>query len=248
MARSRRCAQAAPSRPRAAPGSARPPRSAAASPRGRCAAGGRARTARSSRSSDERQVRAALVAAPRRGSRRRSPCARVRSSSRLALGGQQQVERLGRRHQDVRRALAPSPRARRRACRRCARARGSARGSSPRSTAAAAISGERPLEVPLDVVAERLAAARRRPPRVVVGERARGRLAQQAVDADEERRQRLARAGRRGDQRVAPARDRGPAGGLRLGGASGKRRGEPARTAGWNACPGAGREAIRGPV
>ncbi len=54
----------------------------------------------------QREVAAALVRARARGSRRRSPCAPSRASSRPDSRVEQDVERLGRRDDDVRRPLA----------------------------------------------------------------------------------------------------------------------------------------------
>ena len=73
------------------------------------------------------------------------------------------------------------------------------------------------FEVALDVVRQRLERRdvddlRR------VGEAAVEPLPHQVVDRRKERGERLARAGRRGDQRVAPGLDRGPGLGLRGGG------------------------------
>src|SRR5207249_9176603 len=69
--------------------------------------------------------------------------------------------------------------------------------------------GERPAEVALDVVVERLQR------RDVEEAESLARLGGQLVDPVEEGRERLARAGRRLDQRVLAGRDRGPAERLR---------------------------------
>ena len=109
-------------------------------------------------------------------------------------GGQQQVERLGGRDQDVRRlAQHRRPFLLRRVA--------GADGDIERAVQA----GQRAAQVPLDVVVERL---ERRD--VQQAETLPGRLLQ-PVDPVQERRQRLARAGRRLDERMAAAGDRGPA-------------------------------------
>ena len=138
------------------PGSARPPRSASASPTGRCAsAGGRSHSA-SSRSSDSARCAPRLFAGHRvdlvddHGARRSRACARPDSRA------EQDVQRLRRRHQDVRRPLAHRGRARPAACRRCAPRCGSRRraGPAPRSSARMPASGASRLL--LDVVRQRL--------------------------------------------------------------------------------------------
>ena len=139
---------------------------------------------------------------------------------------EQDVKRLGRRHQDVRRllqALAPLDR------RRVAGAHGGADrdvGQAERAQLGAD-AGERRLEVGADVVRERLQ-RRDVDDRRLVGEAARREAgAHQAVERGQERGQRLARAGRCRDQRVPAGADRRPGGRLRLGG-RGKGPGEPA--------------------
>ena len=119
------------------------------------------------------------------------------------------VQRLGRRDENVRR-LAQHARARRR--RRVARANGDANLGKrlARRGEALAQLGERLLEVALDVVVQRL---ERRDVEDV--NRVRQRLTQsvddELVQLPEKRRERLAGAGGREDERVRPARDRGPA-------------------------------------
>ena len=79
------------------------------------------------------------------------------AAQRLARrGGQQQVERLGRGDQDVRRALAEARAARRPACRRCACRRGPRGVGSPSAWAASAMPCQRRAQVAVDVVDERL--------------------------------------------------------------------------------------------
>ena len=130
---------------------------------------------------------------------------------------EQDVERLGRRHQDVRRllqALAALAR------RRVAGAHGRADldvGHSERAQLGAD-AGERCLEVGPDVVREGLQRRDVDDGRLV-GEAARRKAgAHQAVERGQERGQRLARAGRRGDERVPAGADRRPGGSLRFGG------------------------------
>ena len=141
-----------------------------------------------------------------------------------ALGGEHEVERLGRGDQDVRRALDDGLPLR---GRRVARAH---RGADARHRRAAQCALLRPrprqlrdlpqrlLEVALDVVAQRLERRDVEDARLV-GQLA-GLLAQphQIVDRREERGQRLAGAGRRGEQGVAASgADRRPARRLRIG-------------------------------
>ena len=86
-------------------------------------------------------------------------------------------------------------------------------GVSPVRTADAQLRaqpGERPAQVALDVVVERLQRRDVEEPQALAGPRV------EPVDAVEEGGERLAGAGRRLDEDVAAARDRGPAG--RLGG------------------------------
>ena len=132
---------------------------------------------------------------------------RLDTAQRVArLRGEHQEERLGRRDEDVRRLLdqlAPLLR------RRVARAH---RDAHPRLEP-----GERAAQVSLDVVVQRLQR------RDVEDPQPRPRRFAQAVERVEERRQRLAAAGRRLDQDVRAGRDRRPAELLRWG-----RRGERA--------------------
>ena len=141
-----------------------------------------------------------------------------------ALGGEHQIERLGRDDQDVRRALDDRLPLR---GRRVARAH---RGADARHRRAAQCALLRPrprqlrdfpqrlFEVALDVVAQRFERRDVEDARLV-GQLA-GLLAQphQIVDRGEERGQRFAGAGRRGEQGVAaPGADCRPARGLRIG-------------------------------
>ena len=80
-----------------------PSRSAAGSPRGRSAPAGARTAPRAARARARGASRACR--ARWRGSRRRSPCVHAAQRLAAALRGEQQVERLGRRDQDVRRAL-----------------------------------------------------------------------------------------------------------------------------------------------
>ena len=106
---------------------------------------------------------------------------------------EQEVERLGRRDQDVgRRPQHPLAVALRRVARPHAHRE---RRADPR---------ERPAEVPLDVVVERLERRDVEEPHPLAGR------VVEPVEAEEERGERLARAGRRLDEDVPPARDRGP--------------------------------------
>ncbi len=76
---------------------------------------------------------------------------------------------------------------------------------------------ERRLQVALDVVAQRLERRDVDDLRRRLVQRPGFGLTRQRVDAAQERRQRLARPGRRRDQDVTAAADLGPAGGLRVG-------------------------------
>ena len=125
------------------------------------------------------------------------------------LRGQQEKERLRRRDQDVRRV--PQHR-------RALLLRGVARAHADAQLRAQA--GERPAEIPLDVVVERLQR------RDVEEAEARTGALVEPVDPVEEGGERLAGAGRRLDQDVLAARDRRPAGGLGRRG-SGERLLEP---------------------
>ena len=69
---------------------------------------------------------------------------------------EQHVQRLGRRHHDVRRPRGACSPARAAACRRCAPACGCRRRRSPRAASSLADAGERHLEVLPDVVRQRL--------------------------------------------------------------------------------------------
>ena len=126
-----------------------------------------------------------------------------------ALGGQHQVERLRSRHQDVRR-LADHRRALGRG-----RVAGADRRGDPRAVEAQL--GRQPLdggarlgEVLVDVAAQRLQ-RRDIDDAHLVRQRTGQAFLQQVVEGDEERRQRLAGSGRRGDQGVPAVADRGPA-------------------------------------
>ena len=110
------------------------------------------------------------------------------------LGGEQQVERLRRRDQDVRRL----------AQHRLALPRGRVAGADADAELRAQPC-ERPAQVALDVVVERLER------RDVQEAQALARRRRQPVDAVEERRQRLPRARRRLDQHVPALGDRRPA-------------------------------------
>ncbi len=126
--------------------------------------------------------------------------------------GQDQVERLGRRDQDVGRVAAH-----RRAVALGRVAAADGHGHRPGQVDA----GERRAQVLLDVVVERL--ERRHVDHAGAALR---RVAGEAVDRAQEGGQRLARSRRREDQRVAPGGDRRPAQPLRLRGL-GKRPPEP---------------------
>ena len=109
------------STPRVRRGNARPPRSASASPTGRCAAAARRRPAAAARAMSAR-------CAPRRVPITAwiSSTMTVRDRAQhvaAALGREQQVQRLGRRHQDVRRRAEHRRALGLRSCRRCARRR-----------------------------------------------------------------------------------------------------------------------------
>ena len=140
----------------------------------------------------ERQVRAALGA---RDGVHLVDDHRLDPAQRLArLRGQQQEERLGRRDQDVGRV------AHHRGALLLRRVAGADADAQLRAQA-----GERPAQVALDVVVERLQR------RDVEEAQPLARARVEPVDPVEEGRQRLARAGRRLDQRVPAARDRRPA-------------------------------------
>jgi hypothetical protein len=131
-------------------------------------------------------------------------------------GGQQQVERLRRGDQDVRRMLEHREAL-------FGQSVSGAHGGADLGAQIAALHGEllylseRAVEVLLHVVGERLE-RRDIDDLRLRGEIAGERGAQQLVDADQEGSQRLAGAGGRGDQCGLAAQDRGPACDLRLGG------------------------------
>ena len=142
------------------------------------------------------------------------------------LRAEQHVERFRRRHQDVRRAAAH------------ALALGAGRVAGPDPGAdfdigqpapaeLLADSRERPFQIAMDVVRQRLQ-RRHVDDMGLVRERRLEALSHEIVDRGQEGRERLARAGRRGDERVAAGLDRRPRFGLR-----GSRRrealGEPVR-------------------
>ena len=164
---------------------------------GRCVAESATRwTSRSTQADEpldaERQVRAALR--PGDGVHLVQDQRLDRAEDLAPARGEQQEERLGRGDQDVRR-LAEHLSAL--LLRRVAGADGDGQ--------LAAEPGERPAQVALDVVVQRLQR------RDVEQAQALARALVQPVDPVEEGGERLARAGRRLDQRVLAARDRGPA-------------------------------------
>jgi hypothetical protein len=147
-----------------------------------------------------------------------------------ALGGEQQVQRLGRRDQDVRRRAQH-----RRALGLGRVAAAHRRGDTHRREAAlpgdALDLAARLGEILVDVGRQRLERRDIDHPHLV-GQLARPgevaaleALAQQAVDRDQEGGERLARAGRRGDQRMAARADRAPALDLGVGGRQHRARG-----------------------
>ena len=172
----------------------------------------------------QRQMRAALVGRQRvdlvddHGARgRQHRAARLRA--------QQHVERLRRRDDDVRRALRAHALAL--GLRRVAGAHPGADldVGQPLLAQRLADAGQRRLEVALDVVGQRL--ERRDVDDLgLVLEAALQPLPHQRVDRRQEGGERLARAGRRGDQHVAPGLDRRPGLGLRRRGRS-EAAGEP---------------------
>ena len=132
------------------------------------------------------------------------------------LRREQNVERLGRGHQNVRRPLQHA------LALLHERVTGADRGANLRHQQAFFAGqrrdfAQRAFQVFLDVVAQRL---QRRDVQDFspVGEIAAERFAHQAVNADQERRQRLAGAGGRGDERGPAGQNMGPALLLRLGG------------------------------
>ena len=156
----------------------------------------------------QREMAAALVAGERvdlvddhRARRREHPAARLRA--------EQHVERLGRRHDDVRRALAHARALR---LRRVAGAHERAdvdvgQPDAPRARARMPASGAARLL--LDVVGQRLQ-RRDVDDERLVGQRRLDPLRNELVDRGEKRGERLARAGRRGDEDVLPALDQRP--------------------------------------
>ena len=174
----------------------------------------------------QRQMRAALVGRQRvdlvddHG-------ARGREHPAPGLRAEQDVERLRRRHHDVRRALA---RAIALALRRVAGAHPGADVDVRQALRAQRLAdaGQRRLQVALDVVGQRLERRDVDDLRLVL-ERRLEPLPHQRIDGRQEGRQRLAGAGRRRDQHVPPRLDRRPRLGLRRRGrrkAAGKPRGD----------------------
>jgi hypothetical protein len=142
------------------------------------------------------------------------------------LGGEQDVERLRRGDQDVRRPLGHLG--------ALAHRRVAGADADPDVRKANAGLGEvggelaeRRLEVALDVVGQRLE-RRQVEDRGLIGERPRQAAADELIEAGQERGQRLARAGRRRDQDVVAGGDLGPAVALR-GGRLAEAVAEPAR-------------------
>ena len=160
------------------------------------------------------QVRAALVAGRRMDL---IDDHRPRGPQRLAaaLGGQQNEQRLRRGHQDVRRALdhpPPLP---------CLRIAGAHRRSDCGQANAAPRGqrgdlGQRPGEILLDVVAQRLQRRNVHHARSVRQISA-SRQADESIETDQKRRQGLARAGRSGEQNVPAGANFRPAGLLGFG-------------------------------
>ena len=145
------------------------------------------------------------------------------------LGGEEEVERLGRGDEHVRRLPCDRlplggrrvSRAQVRANLRSGKPEGGDRGTNP---------AERLVEVLPYVVRERL--ERRNVDDVgLIAERPLERESEESVERDQERRERLAGAGRGRDERVGARRDRRPPAPLRLGGLAEARR-EPARRRG----------------
>src|SRR5664280_1795622 len=124
-----------------------------------------------------------------------------------ALARQEEIERLRRRHEDVRR-----PARHRRALSRGRVARSHEDAHLRNRRVESADLGERPLQVLLNVVRERAQRRDVEDLRLVLQP---GPLSDQRIDRREERRERLARAGRGRDERVAPLPDRRPALALR---------------------------------
>ena len=141
-------------RRRLRPGSARPRRAAAAWPRARCAAGGRAGAAPRSRSSDSARCAPRLVGTSAWIS---STMTVSIDAQRLAgVRGQQQVERLGRRDQDVGRLAQEARAFARPACRRCGWRPPACERRRPRPPRDCGDAGERRAQVALDVDRQRL--------------------------------------------------------------------------------------------
>ena len=138
--------------------------------------------------------------------------------------GHQDVQGFRRRHDDVRRAFAHADAF---GLWRVAGADGAADAGGRQAQAfeLRADTGERHLEIALDVVRQRLQWRDVDDARLV-GQRPCGGLAHERVDRSEERGQRLARTGRCGDQDVATRLDGRPCIDLR-GGRAGERRVEP---------------------
>ena len=153
----------------------------------------------------EREVRAALVARDGVDLVDDDRLDRAQELPTL-VAGDEQVERLGRGDHEARRLAQHGGALRRSWCRRCAPRRGCRARSSPSSAATSAISRERAFEVLGDVDGERLQRRDVDDAGEPVDRLAALVGAVEAVDADEEAGERLARAGGRGDQRVAARR------------------------------------------
>ncbi len=166
-------------------------------------------------------------------------CARRLQRVAAGFGAEQHIERLGRGDEDVR-GLAPHPGALGRAGVAGAhkRADGDVRSAHPFELAPDAL--ERRLEIAMDVVRQRLQGGHV-DDLGLVGQRALDPLPDEVVDRRQEGGERLARAGRRGDQGVPPRLDRRPRAGLRRT-RGGEGAGEPCRN-GWMKEPIAGRRA-----
>ena len=102
----------------------------------------------------QRQGASRACRGPGHGSHRQSPSARC-AASRGSCAGQQQIQRFGRRDQNVRRLAQASPAARPAACRPCAPRRGSVPDRPSRRGRRLNLL-QRHLQVAVDVVAERL--------------------------------------------------------------------------------------------
>ena len=173
----------------------------------------------------EREVASALVARER-VDLVHDHGVRGREQLTAAGGGEQQVERFRRRDQDVGRLPGhPGPLSGRRVSGAefgAERGKGIARRRGPRGD-----SGERDFEVPADVGAQRLE-RRDIDDAGFVRQRSDARLPGEPVQREQERGERLARAGRRGDQDVFSPRDDGPALCLGFGGRLETLRNQPA--------------------